>query len=739
MADIRPAARSADGFVRKNPNSFRSEKPEKYLYAGEEFFDFKKKNYFDEIGANDEFCEKVGCKKEGGTAGRIFFASPENFIRLMRNRIGFSFTLLSFLVFFFIFGAGFLGRGWKTKNSVTQAGQSALASLASAQSEILSRDFQKSTASFEQAEKDFGEISSELDELGGILVGASRYVPLLSRLSSGARLAEAGQNISRIGILAAETAAYLGQVKKPVQAGEKPFSLLELFQDTQENAREILVLLEDTDKEISGINIDDIPEDQREKFLQLKGALPDAKNYLQKYAENSRVWTDVLGGNGPRKYLFLFQNNQEMRATGGFIGTYGLLDIFNGHVRNFFIDGIFNPDGQLTYKVVPPVPIQKISAAWSMHDSNWFPDFPVSAEKAIWFFEKTGGPTADGVIALTPTVMQKLLAAVGPIEMPEYGVTVDSDNFLEKIQYEVEYDYDKELNQPKKILSDLAPKVMERILNLEKAADAARVAEIILASFAEKQIMLYSKNYEIEKLISGLGWSGEILETQNDYLSVINTNINGYKTDGVIEEKIEHTAEIQADGSIVDSVAITRHHNGGQTAFDWWNKVNTDYLRVYVPQGSVLLSAEGQTREFNAPPLDYDALRFKRDPQVQKEEDSTRVDEESGTRIYEDAGKTVFANWVYVSPQETVTVRYKYLLPFKFDLASGKSPVETYSLLAQKQAGSFGSQFDSKIIFPDDYKIKWKYPEIIDTAGNDLELKTDLKTDKFVGAALTQE
>ncbi|HBR71803.1 MAG TPA: hypothetical protein DEA27_03310, partial [Candidatus Moranbacteria bacterium] len=32
-----------------------------------------------------------------------------------------------------------------------------------------------------------------------------------------------------------------------------------------------------------------------------------------------------------------------MRATGGFIGTYGLLDISNGHVRDFFIDGIFNP------------------------------------------------------------------------------------------------------------------------------------------------------------------------------------------------------------------------------------------------------------------------------------------------------------------------------------------------------------------------------------------------------------
>jgi len=443
--------------------------------------------------------------------------------------------------------------------------------------------------------------------------------------------------------------------------------------------------------------------------------------------------------------LFLFQNNQEMRATGGFIGSYGVMDIFNGRINKFFIDGIFNPDGQLREKVVPPVPIQKISAAWSLHDSNWFPDFPVSAEKAIWFYEKTGGPTVDGIITMTPNVMEKLLEVSGPIDMLEYEVTIDKDNFLEEVQNEVEVEYDKELNQPKKILADLAPKILDAIFNSKKVSSVVKTLDILMESLNEKQLLLYSRNYEIEKKISEEGWSGEILSTDKDYLSVINSNINGFKTDGVIDETIEHQAEIEDDGSIVDSVIITRKHNGGDEKYDWLNKVNANYMRVYVPKGSRLLSVEGQTREFNSPPLDYKALNFKRDPQVEAEENSIETDEESGTRIYEDAGKTVFANWVYVSPKEETVIRYTYLLPFKISMNESDKPADTYSLLAQKQSGSLGSKINSSIIYPQKYKLVWSYPENLTKDGVDLsmtsklKIKTSLEKDKFIGAVFSNK
>jgi hypothetical protein len=653
----------------------------------------------------------------------------------------FSFFAMAACVFCLVFGVGFFYRSLRVKSLALENGKIAYANLTQAKDGLARRDFNGAIFKFNEAYERFDKIQKDINSLGSMLVESSQFIPYLSKLSSGAHLSEAGKNISRIGTLSSEIMQTLDDLKNPL-AGAQDVSYLKIFQDSDKNLTEIASQVDALEGNLEKINLGDIPEEQRTRFVELKKRLPEINKFVASFSEEEKILSDVLGGNGPRKYLFLFQNNQEMRATGGFIGTYAVLDIADGNVKSFFVDGIFNPDGQLREKVIPPAPIQKISAAWSLHDSNWFPDFPQSAEKAAWFYEKTGGPTVDGVITMTPTVMQKLLEITGPIEMPEYEMTIDKDNFLENIQNEVEVDYDKELNQPKKILADLAPKILDRIFNVRNISDLTKTLDVLLTSLNEKHILIYSKNYNVEKMLSDNGWSGEVLNTQKDYLSVINTNINGYKTDRVIDEKIEHKAEIQTDGSIIDTVSITRHHNGGDTPYDWWNRVNADYMRVYVPKGSKLIRASGQTNEFESPPIDYHALGFKKDAQVAMEEDSMTIDPENGTRIYEDSDKTVFANWVYVSPKESVTISYSYLLPFKLDTNLTTNPADTYSLLAQKQSGSVGSQFSSEIVYPDLYRMIWKYPNEtvsdFSTGAEDshgVELNSDLKTDKFIGVA----
>lgn len=653
-----------------------------------------------------------------------------------------SFSALALSIFLIIFATGLINRGFKVKGSSLSNSEVAVASLIKAKDGMVNKNYGEASFNFNEAFEKFSQISGDLNSLGGILVDSTRFLPYLSKLSTGSNLAKAGEDMSKAGILVGETLENLDKIKNPLDK-EESVSYLEVFQESNKNIKDISSLLSDADQHIEKINVSDIPEDKRASFVSLKEKLPEINSFLAAYNDSSRMFTDILGGNGPRKYLFLFQNNQEMRATGGFIGTYAILDIFNGRVRNFYVDGIFNPDGQLRERVVPPGPIQKISANWSLHDSNWFPDFPKSAEKACWFYEKTGGPTVDGVITMTPTVMQKLLGITGPIEMPEYEISIDKDNFLETVQNEVEVDYDKELNQPKKILADLTPKILDRIFNAQGFSDITRTMDTLLESLNEKHVLIYSKNFEIEKLLRNLGWSGEVLDSQKDYLSVINTNINGYKTDGVVDETISHEAEIQGDGSIIDTVKIIRHHKGGNTSYDWWNRVNADYMRIYVPEGSELVSVQGQTRETNFSPLDYANLGYKNDPQLKMEEDSSRIDEESGTKIYNDSGKTVFANWMYVSPQETAEITYKYLLPFKIKTNPKTKSADTYSIVYQKQSGSLGSRLVSKISYPESYKAIWKYPaEELSNLDNlpegrlGFKMESVLKTDKFIGAAL---
>ena len=346
------------------------------------------------------------------------------------------FTSIACLIFILVLSIGFFSRALKIKGILFKNGVLAINQLAEAKDSILEKDFENSAKNFEEAHNKFNEISNEFNDFNKIIINTSHYVPFLSKLSSASNLAEAGKNISQIGFLISDILANLNTIKDSSET-DRQVSFLKIFLDLNTKSKEIESLLSNIEYNVNHISINDLPHDKQSDFLKINDRIPEIKGFVSAFNSNSKIFTDILGGNGPRKYLFLFQNNQEMRATGGFIGSYGILDIFDGHVKKFFIDGIFNPDGQLKEKIVPPIPIQKISAAWSLHDSNWFPDFPVSAEKAIAFYEKTGGPTVDGIITLTPTVMQKMLEITGPIEMPDYGLVLDTHNFIENIQTEV--------------------------------------------------------------------------------------------------------------------------------------------------------------------------------------------------------------------------------------------------------------------------------------------------------------
>jgi len=632
----------------------------------------------------------------------------------------------------------YIQRALDMKTSLVSTANLALGQFAEAKDSLGSSQFDKAAVDFSESYQILSDASNDIDKIGGNFSEILRFVPGISRLASANYIISAGKHFSLAGKNIAESAESLNAIGNPLDAASKTDqpSLTDLFLNLQSGIQKSSGELSAAQDDLDKVNLDDLPPETKDKFSDLKSKLPLVNASLKNFLDYSQIFLDVLGYNGPRKYLFLFENNEEMRSTGGFIGSYGILDIGNGRVKKLFVDDIYNPDGQLKARVIPPAPSQKMSAVWTMHDANWFPDFPTSAEKVAWFYEKTGGPTVDGVIAVTPELLEDLLKVTGPIDMPEYGKTVDANNFTEVTQQEVEVDYDKELNQPKKFVADLTPKILDKVMSERGIVPMMQTLKAFNSALTEKHLLLYSRNYNIQKLISDQKWSGEILRTDKDYLSVINTNINGYKTDGVIDETIDHKSEIQDDGSIVDTVSITRKHNGGNEKYDWWNKVNGDWMRVYVPRNAKLLSVDGQTRETVPPALDYASLGFKKDPQVQAEEDSTRIDDQSGTKIYDESNKTVFVNWVYVSPGELTTITYKYVLPFKLSFDALQHPADSFSILYQKQSGSVGSKLLSQIILPGSFKTIWHWPDESKQDGNALKMETILNTDRFIGLAV---
>lgn len=651
------------------------------------------------------------------------------------------FLVMGFLIALIIPSMAWLSQGLAIKEDVLSSGSSAYQNLLAAQQSLEKADWQGAEENFALAHSDFLKAHQEINKLGQATLGILKRLPGGSLVSSGNHLVRVGENLAQAGQgLAAAinlfSANNLFDLIEPpaassdnILASQQGPSLTEEIILSQDNLNQALTNIQTANQELEEVDVEALPDDIQPEVVSLKQKLPLVEEMLVQVIDYSGAFLSILGHDNPRQYLLVFQNNSEIRATGGFIGTYGLLTLDRGEMTNLSIEGVFNADGQLHEKIVPPQPIQKISTAWSMHDANWFADFPSSAQKIAWFYEKTGGPTVDGVISLTPTLIERLLELTGPITMSEYEVVLSAENFVELVQYKVEVDYDKEVNRPKQILADFAPKFIEALGELS-LTDKKQAVEIIFDCFKEKHILIYFKDPALQKLIIEEGWAGQLLETDKDYLSVVSSNINGYKTDRMVEETIVHQAEIQDDGSVIDTLTITRQHQGGQEKYDWWNRVNANYLRVYLPLGSQLISARGQSLEVYQPPIDYQAQGFKIDSLVSSIERTMSIDQKTGTHIFEENNKTVFGNWLYVSPGRTVTLTYQYKLPFKVDLTK---PSDSYSLLVQKQSGSLGSQFSHNLQFPTDWALSWQYPEEMNYQSGLINYQKDLSIDRFLG------
>jgi len=643
-----------------------------------------------------------------------------------------SFAGLGLLILLVIFGMSLAGKGLLAKGNILGSALQAYQAMLAAKDSAARLDFSSAGVNFETAYQNFWQADQELGKMGRTLIAVLEKLPGGSAVKSGAALVEVGENLARAGQSFSKMAnLFLVQNLGSYFSGSGE-SLTQKIGQAQDDMQTAQAAISLASAKLAEVNEADLPSDMAPAITSLKEKMPFVSEALSQLNRWSNVFLEFLGHQKAKKYLLVFQNNSEARPTGGFIGTYGVLDLNEGRITNLQVDGIFNLDGQLYEKIVPPRPIQKISTAWSTHDANWFADFPSSAKKIMSFYEKAGGSTADGVISLTPTIIERLLSMTGPIEMPAYNATLTAANFMDLTQYKVEVDYDKQLNQPKKILADFVPLFLERLWQIWPQR-YQEILPVITDALKEKHVLFYFSDAALEKVFVEQGWGGEILSTDKDYLAVINTNVNGFKTDRVIEQKIYHQSQVQVDGSVVDTVKIIRRHNGGQSQYDWYNKVNADYLRVYVPRGSKLLAAQGQTLEGYVAPIDYQAQGFKNDADVLTQEQGTIIDQKSGTQIFEESGKSVFGNWVYVSPGEAVELTYQYQLPFRLDLSADNF---SWSMLAQKQSGSLGSQFESILQLPQEFKIDWQYPANLEVAGQQIKFSGDLKTDEFYGLVI---
>ncbi|OGE76908.1 MAG: hypothetical protein A3C85_01205 [Candidatus Doudnabacteria bacterium RIFCSPHIGHO2_02_FULL_48_21] len=452
------------------------------------------------------------------------------------------------------------------------------------------------------------------------------------------------------------------------------------------------------DEILASIPADVLPSDIRKKAKDGRQLLSDGLIGLDQAISFSDFVLTLLGGE-KKTYLLVFQNNNEARATGGFIGTYGLLELGNGTLKINKIESIYALDGQLKEAIAAPGPMQRlVTPFWGMRDSNWFADFPTSSRKMLQFLEKESGVLAEGVISFTPDFFEEVLKLTGPVAMPEYGEVLTADNFRDVVQYKTSIDYDRQLNEPKKFLSDFTPKLLSKLQNFNEE-QRVQFAQIFRKAVAEKHFMLFSLDPKLQERILDFNAAGNVKKTGGDYLSIVHSNVGGGKTDQGIAQSVDKTVEIDALGRQTVTLRITRSH---EAMNEKYFPTNVDFMRVFVPEGSKIISVSG----FDHAPM----------PASSRAGAATDTDlnfwdigirQDMNTKIYvgRESGYTVFMDWLILEQGQTKTVELKYQLPILN---------RRYSQLLQKQPGAREFQFTLKVrgienpvfVYPEEWKTE---------------------------------
>ncbi len=373
----------------------------------------------------------------------------------------------------------------------------------------------------------------------------------------------------------------------------------------------------------------------------------------------------ALGATSPKNYLLLFQNDKEIRGTGGFLTAFATVKIDKGNLSTTGSDDIYRLDEKLQEvcqnkicPLTPPAPIAKYlpeadgkpRKSWSLRDSNLSPDLPTSADQFEKMFSILGqGLPFDGIIYIDTQVVEELIAVTGPIDVygTNYSATLDKRCNCPNVIYELE-GYAEIASKGQSDRKAILGTLMQQILGKLIGADVSKVPTFmttVVKLANDKHIMFYMHEDNTQEALSTLNWTGQIKNFEGDYLHINDSNFAGGKSNLYVNQTV--TQEISIKNGKVQK-HITVEYKNPQKFDTWLNGINRDYVRFYVPKGSELVTSKGS------------------DVPV--------------TTIKEDLGKTVFEAFITVRPQNSRKLEITYTIPYQ---PSGK-----YDLLVQKQPGA---------------------------------------------------
>lgn len=380
----------------------------------------------------------------------------------------------------------------------------------------------------------------------------------------------------------------------------------------------------------------------------------------------------LLGENSSQKYFIIFQNDKELRPGGGFITGYSIFQLDKGAITPETSADIYPIDDSIPNKPPAPAPLVKYlhltDPVFNLRDSNLSPDYITNINTFKQMYAKSSGyEPVDGYIAIDTDV---LMTTIGILDHQIYagGINFTDQNDPQcgcaEALYELENDISRPVNYQrtdrKSLLGILLTAILQKSLQSSPKKYWPQLFQAMVNLTAQKHILFDLNDTTAQSGLEALNAAGQVKPFNGDYLMINDANFGGDKANLYTTEAVQDQYDVASDGTITKTVTLNYandHAPSDCSLADGGLCLNADlrdWVRIYVPQGSTLVSNTGS---------------------------------EVKMTTYNELGKTVFDGFLTIRPLSKATYTVVYKLPFK--LQSGSS----LPVMIQKQAGTYDNAY----------------------------------------------
>lgn len=255
-------------------------------------------------------------------------------------------------------------------------------------------------------------------------------------------------------------------------------------------------------QQLEGINKDGLFGPLQDPIEDLRTKVRDARSTTSSGLRATQLLPEMLGRSGKRSYILAFQNNAEIRSTGGLTGAFAILGVNDGRLQlesqGAAVDfGFFDP------------PVVKLTAdernlysnlmAGFWGDTNFTPDFPRTAQIMRVMMQKKFRKTVDGTVSIDPIALSYILSGTGPIKLAD-GSTLTSKNAVQLLLNQVYLDENNDPARQDAYFADAARRVFDAVASGQ--GDPAAVIRGMARAVGQGRILVQSSHRDEQAILA---------------------------------------------------------------------------------------------------------------------------------------------------------------------------------------------------------------------------------------------